>query len=108
MAAMGVVDNNEDGNGFTKAELKAEGIDLDIKPAVPLGLYHTTKFDHTTGDIDKLKTRAAIQGHKGNMQRGIHFNETFTACPREDTARILSALMCLFNLCRMTCDIVKA
>ena len=108
LAAMGVVDNNEDGNGFTKAELKAEGIDLDIKPAVPLGLYHTTKFDHSTGDIDKLKTRAAIQGHKGNMQRGIHFNETFTACPREDTARILSALMCLFNLCRMTCDIVKA
>ena len=71
---MDVVDNNEDGNGFTKAELKAEGINLDIKPAVLLGLHHTTKFDHTTGDIDKLKTRAAIQGHKCNMQRGIHFN----------------------------------
>jgi hypothetical protein len=104
---MGVLDEGPGGTGFSKRELLAEGIDINIKKAVGLGLYHTHKFDKE-GEIDRLKTRGALQGHKGNMQRGNHFTETFTPTPKEDTARLLVALMCLYNLVRMTGDVVKA
>jgi hypothetical protein len=104
---MGVLDEGPDGIGYTKAQLLEEGIDINVKKAVGLGLYHTHKFDKE-GEIDRLKSRAALQGHKGNMQRGNHFTETFTPTPKEDIARILLALMCLFNLFRMTGDVVKA
>jgi hypothetical protein len=104
---MGVLDEGPDGFGYSKQQLLDEGIDIKIKKAVGLGLYHTHKFDKE-GEIDRLKSRAALQGHKGNMQRGNHYAETFTPTPKEDTARLLIAIMCLYNLFRMTGDIVKA
>jgi hypothetical protein len=104
---MGVLDEGPNGAGYTKAQLLEEGIDITIRKAVFVGLYHTHKFDKE-GDVDRLKTRCALKGHKGNMQRGIHYGETFTPTPKEDTARLLIALMCLYNLFQMTGDIVKA
>ena len=58
--------------------------------AVPLGLYHTHHYDKG-GNVDRLKTRATVNGHSGNMTRGIHYSKTFAATPREDTSGILSA-----------------
>jgi hypothetical protein len=104
---MGVLDEGPDRKGYTKRQLLEEGIDINVKKAVGLGLYHTHKFDKE-GEVDRLKSRAAIQGHKGNMQRGNHFTETFTPTPKEDTARLLIAIMCLYNLVMMTGDVVKA
>ena len=104
---MGVPDEGPDSAGYTKEQLLAEGIDINVRKPVFVGLYHTHKFDKE-GEVDRLKTRCALKGHKGNMQRGIHYGETFTPTPKEDTARLLIAIMCLYNLCRMTCDIVKA
>jgi hypothetical protein len=60
------------------------------------------------GDIDRLKTRCALQGHPGNMKRGIHYAETFTPTPREDTARVITALTVMRNLKRKTGDVEKA
>ena len=75
--------------------------------AVPLGLYHTRHYD--TGDnVDRLKTRATIKGHSGNMTKGIHYSETFAATPREDTPRILSAVAVRKDLERKTGDVEKA
>ena len=58
--------------GFTKADLLAEGIDIDKRPAVPCGQYFENKFG-SDGEIAKRKARIAIQGHPGNMQKGVHF-----------------------------------
>ena len=42
------------------------------------------------------------------MQKGTHFTENLVATPREDTGRIVSALLMLCNLLNMTGDVEKA
>ena len=49
---MGVLDQGPGGHGYTKAELLVEGIDLDRRKAVYVGLYHTHKFDRMVISID--------------------------------------------------------
>ena len=92
----GVLCQGEDDKGYTKADLLKEGIDINKRPAVYVGLYHTHKHSGE-GEINRHKTRCAVKGHKGNMQKGTHFTETFAATPREDTGRIMSALFVLCN-----------
>ena len=101
---MGVLDTNGDIGGYTRKELINLGITS--KP-VPIGLYHTHKTGKD-GKITRRKTRAAVQGHKGNMQKGVHFTETFAATPNEDTSRFLTCITVALNLKRRSCDIVKA
>jgi hypothetical protein len=103
----GVLCQGEDDRGYTKADLLNEGIDINQRPAVYVGLYHTHKHSGE-GEINRHKTRCAVKGHKGNMQKGTHFTETFAATPREDTSRIMSALLVLCNLLNMTGDVEKA
>jgi len=74
---------------------------------IPLGEYYECKFDED-GDVNKRKSRMAVQGHPGNMKKGIHYSETFSATPRESSARILCALVALMNLKRVSFDITKA
>ena len=88
----------------SKADLHKRGITS--KP-VQLGLYFDYKYDEN-GNVVRFKTRAAVQGHKGSMFKGVHFFETFAATPREDTERILQALMVMRNLKRRSCDVEKA
>ena len=68
---------------------------------------HDLKFD-AQGIVDRLKSRAALQGSKNNMQKGVHFWETFTATPREDTARVLQCMMVNRGWFRLACDIKQA
>ena len=103
----GVLCQGPEDKGYTKADLMKEGIDITVRPAVYVGLYHTHKHDGS-GDIDRHKTRCAVKGHKGNMQKGTHFTETFAATPREDTGRIITALFVLLNLINRTGDVEKA
>jgi hypothetical protein len=91
----------------TKTDLLKEGIDISKRPAVYVGLYHTHKHDSNRQN-DRYKTRCAVKGHKGNMQKGTHFTETFAATPREDTGRVLTALFVLLNLINRTGDVEKA
>ena len=83
---------------------REQGID---STPVPIGIYFKEKTNQF-GEVTQLKSRAAIQGHKGNMQRGVHFFETYAATPQEDTARILICLAVLFNLIRRSWDVEKA
>ena len=103
---MGVIDDNN-GKGYTKKQLESEGIFLDGMKTVPLGLYHTRHHDKG-GNVDRLKTRAAVRGHSGNMTKGIHYSEAFAATSREDTSRNLSAVAVKKNLKRKTGDFEKA
>ena len=106
LVEMGVIDDNN-GKGYTWQELEDQGIYLKSMKAVPLGLYHTHHYDKE-GNVDRMKTRAAVKGHSGNMTKGIHYSETFAATPREDTSRILSAIAVRKNLKRKTGDVEKA
>jgi site-specific DNA-cytosine methylase len=99
LTRMGVLDH-----GYTLQEIRDLGITA--KP-VPLGLYHTHKTGQD-GSITRLKTRAAVQGHRGNMQKGVHYTDTFASTPAEDTQRILCALTIHLNLKRRSGDIEKA
>jgi len=103
----GLVDMGVIELGFTKSELLAEGIDTDVTPVVPVGMYFEHKHD-SQGEVNKHKARSAIQGHPGNMQKGVHYKETFSATPRENTARMMCALVVLLNLSRRAFDITKA
>ena len=90
--------------GYTRKQLVDQGI---LSPPVPCAPYYERKYG-ADGECTKKKTRIAIQGHPGNMQKGVHYHETFSATPREGTARILCALVCKLNLTRAAFDITKA
>ena len=99
LTKMGVLDH-----GYTLRQLREMGITS--KP-VPLGLYYQHKLGKH-GEITRLKTRAAVQGHPGNMQKGIHYTHTFASTPSEDTQRFLCCITILLNLKRRACDVEKA
>jgi hypothetical protein len=61
---MGVLDEGPNSTGYTKAQLLEEGVDINVRKAVFVGLYHTHKFDKS-GEVDRLKTRCALKGLKG-------------------------------------------
>ena len=42
------------------------------------------------------------------MTKGLHYNETFSATPKESSSRIMCALVVLLNLKRLGLDITKA
>ena len=89
---------------LTKAKLLEMGI---TSPPVPLGLYFDEKLN-ALGELEKEKARAAIQGHSGNMFKGTHHMETFSATPQEESIRVIAALIVLLNLRRGAYDIEKA
>jgi hypothetical protein len=99
LTEMGVLEQK-----VSSTELQRRGITA--KP-VPLGVYFDVKTDGL-GNVTRYKVRDAIQGHSGNMFKGIHFDNTFTPTPQDDTANVLCALAVRFNLKRRVWDIEKA
>ena len=100
----GLVDMGVIKEGFTMQQLRDMGIESD---PIPIVLCHDHRHDEQ-GDINKLKSRACLQGHSGNMFKGVHFWETFTATPKEDTSRILQAMVLRRKLHRKAGDVKQA
>ena len=105
---------NDEINGLTESGVLLHDQSLeDLNKAgihskpVPLGMYFDEKLNKM-GDIEREKARAAIQGHRGNMQKGVHFFDTFAATPQEESIRVLAILTVKYNLKRRAYDIVKA
>jgi site-specific DNA-cytosine methylase len=88
----------------TTADILAHGITTKV---VPLGLYLTEKYDEN-GELLREKARAAIKGHSGNMQKGIHYFETYAATPQPETARILVCIALIHNWQRRAWDVELA
>ena len=65
-------------------------------------------FSSDAGQQVKKKPRIAVKGHPGNMTKGVHFNETFAATPKENSSGMLCGLAVLLNLTRLCFDITKA
>ena len=88
----------------TSADLLAHGITTKV---VPLGLYLSEKYDEN-GELLREKARAAIKGHSGNMQKGVHYFETYAATPQPETARILICISIRHNWKRRAWDVELA
>ena len=86
------------------ADILASGIKTKV---VPLGLYLSEKYDEN-GNLVKEKARAAIKGHSGNMQQGIHYFETYAATPQPETARLLICISLRHNWKRKAWDVELA
>lgn len=91
-------------HGFTYADLRARGIHT---TPIPLSQALDYKFDKN-GDISRYKTRLPLAGHAGNMQKGVHFKETYAPTPSQNSSRLLQALMVLYRLKRLTFDVAQA
>ena len=105
LTEQGVVEHD-----FTMAELEAAGVKKDkvtgrIKP-IPLSVVLDHKY--TDGTLSRRKVRMAISGHPGNMQKGVHFHETFAASPNQHTMRMLQALCVIRGYKRLSFDIKQA
>ena len=74
---MGVYDHD-----YSWDELAEVGIDLAVKPPIPMSVALTHKYD-STGKLDRLKVRMAVAGHRGNMQKGVHYDQTFAPTPNQ-------------------------
>ena len=101
LVELGVLDLN-----FTRQQLIEEGV-INPDTPIPIGDYYELKFN-AEGEVNKKKSRFAVKGHPGNMQKGVHYDKTFAATPRENTARFICALVVLLNLFRGAFDITKA
>ena len=88
----------------TAEDIIASGIKTKV---VPLGLYLSEKYNEK-GELIKEKARAAIKGHSGNMQKGVHYFETYAATPQPETARILICISLRHNWKRRAWDVELA
>ena len=76
---MGVLDHD-----YTWNQLR-DDIKIDVEgesPPMSMSICLTHKYDQE-GHLDRLKTRAAIAGHPGNMKKGVHYDKTFAATPNQ-------------------------
>ena len=74
---------------------------------IPLSICLTYKYDKE-GNIERYKTRMALAGHRGNMQKGVHYEKTYASTPNQHTSKILQAIMVRHRMKRLTFDIKQA
>ena len=60
------------------------------------------------GRLEKLKTRICIAGHRGNVTKGIHYNEVFSPSPVQHTEKLLQAMMVNLHLENIAYDVKMA
>ena len=94
-----VLDHN-----FTRSDLEEAGVTT--KP-IPFSVCLKYKYDEK-GNINRYKTRLALAGHPGNMQKGIHFDRTYASTPVQHSTKILQELMVKEKLKRLAFDIKQA
>lgn len=106
LTEQGVVEHD-----YTLKELELAGVEIDanlkvVKP-IPMSVVLDHKYS-VLGLLDRRKVRLAISGHTGNMQKGVHFTDTFAAAPNPNTARMLQAICVLRGYHRLSFDIKQA
>ena len=89
---------------LTWKELNKMGITT--KP-IPFSICLDYKFDDK-GEVDRYKTRFAVAGHSGNLQKGVHFDSTYASTPSQNSTRLLMAIMVRFRMRRLAFDISMA
>ena len=86
---MGVLDHD-----YTWNQLR-DDIKIDVEgesPPMPMSICLTHKYDQE-GNLYRLKTRAAIAGHPGNMKKGVHYDKPFAATPNQHSSRMQKSML---------------
>jgi hypothetical protein len=91
---------------LTRADLVSRGI-VNANNPIPMSVVLCFKYDKD-GNIDRYKTRMALAGHKGNMQKGVHFDKTYASTPDTHATRMLQAMVVKYGLYRAAFDIEQA
>ena len=89
---------------FTLQMLTDRGV---TNTPIPFSICLDYKYD-MAGIISRYKSRFAMAGHPGNMQKGIHYDRTFAATPKDHTGCILQALLVKRKMRRRAWDIKQA
>ena len=89
---------------LTREELKQMGIDSN---PIDFSICLTYKFSDT-GEINRYKTRFAIAGHPGNLQKGIHYDKTYASTPNQNSSRLLLAIMVRYRMKQLAFDVSMA
>ena len=106
----GLTSNQVVQHDFHLHELEAAGVPVDPSTGRvrPINLSIVLQHKYTDGILARYKTRMALAGHSGNMQKGVHYDNTFAASPNSNSSRLLQALMVHKGWSRMTWDITQA
>ena len=92
---------------LTYEELKTLGI-VPRKRIVPMRMLLTAKMK-SDGSFDRAKCRNIVQGHKGYLQKGVHYAATvFAPTPSLAENRLIQALAVGDNYVRFAFDIETA
>ena len=89
---------------LTRDELRQMGIRTN---PIDFGICLTYKFSDI-GEINRYKTRFAIAGHPGNLQKGIHYDKTYASTPNQNSTKLLQAIMVKYRMRRLAFDIFMA
>ena len=102
----GLNDRNCFEHDQTITQLKQRGL-IPAKKIIPMRMLMTTKVD-STGNIDKLKARNIVTGHKAYVRPGIDYDTVFAAAPNIQATRLLQIIAVTFNFVRFAYDITAA
>jgi len=91
-------------HGHTLAELKAKGI---FAPPVPMGVLLDVKYDQDN-NVEKYKCRNVLKGHPGNVTKGVHYTETFSAAPDLNSTRFIQVVGMMEGMSRLCWDVKTA
>ena len=93
-------------HGLTREDLKARG-NIPRMSIVPLKMLLSLQVRPDVS-FEKCRGREVATGHKGHMQKGVHFAVVFAAAPAVATSRVLKALSCHANLTPFAYNVSQA
>ena len=91
-------------HSYTLAQAREMGIET--KP-INFSTALTFKRDKDN-KIYRYKCRICVAGRKFSMQKGVHYDKTYAACPIHYSSKLLQGLMVRLKLKRLTFDISQA
>ena len=99
----GLCDQGVFSHDWSTKKLAKAGI---VGKPVPCSVALTHKYKD--GNLEKLKTRICVAGHRGNVTQGIHYHDVFSPSPIQHTERILQAMRVNLHLDNLTWDVKMA
>jgi hypothetical protein len=95
----------------SKDELKEMGIDIEATPPVHTQAVFDNKVKPDAAgvaELDKRKSRLVVDGNPTAMQKGVHYDESFSATPKLETCRLLVCIRVLLQLEGLCFDVSNA
>jgi hypothetical protein len=96
-------------HNLTFDDLRALDVDPDKTPPIPMGVILDIKYG-VDGELEKYKCRNCInfKGHPGNVTKGVHYTETFSAAPDMISSRMIGVIAMKKKMKRIAWDVNTA